>query len=356
MNCPCAPPGASTVSVPGVHRVANGDLLANAVKISARRRTRGRLRRRERYEERISWTMSSIPSPMPSSPVPVTSAREAFARVYNGAMWRFKPGQPRSGGGSTLQATNTTCAVLLTAVRLVAQRQSTVRILDTPCGDGTWMPNCLTQIASSDVSSIQIEYQGVDVVPSLVAQLNARRGHLLTSPGFAVPSMRVRVLPFACADIANWTEMRRFSSSFWQPDIILSKHFLMHIPNAHVLRALSVWDRLGAKLLVKDNTPTSRGKVRDTVMAGDHAVDIHAGPFNIGAPLCQSWDAGLCAAERKCDDRIEIIPLPLRRIMAAGERAPTVSHRQSTMANVASCLVDRIHYDDMADVEPLYKW
>ena len=38
------------------------------------------------------------------------STSEAFSRLYRGGGWRFRPGQPRSGGGSTLQATNVTCA------------------------------------------------------------------------------------------------------------------------------------------------------------------------------------------------------------------------------------------------------
>ena len=79
-------------------------------------------------------------------------------------------------------------------------------------------------------------------------------------------------------------------------------------------------------------------QVRDTVVAGAHDVDLHVGPFHLEPPLCAERDAGLCAAEGKCVDRIEIARLPLRRMRPV----PSLGKRQALMAAVPSC--DSVHY------------
>ena len=128
-------------------------------------------------------------------------AKSAFANVYAHHKWQknYAAGTPASGGGSTPLATSTTCAVLAHAVQLVRQRKAAarrspdddgaVRVLDTPCGDFTWMPHCLLHVANTarvDLSGghagappHELVYQGVDVAPQLVAQLNEGAGDLL---------------------------------------------------------------------------------------------------------------------------------------------------------------------------------
>ena len=238
-------------------------------------------------------------------------ATDAFGRLYERGGWRFKSGQPRSGGGSTVGATNVTCAVLSLAVRAVAERRSPVRILDSPCGDFTWMPGCLRSIAAGMRKSSTIEYRGIDVVQPLVEQLNARQGNLLSieASEFAMPH-GVRLLPFMHVDAANVSAMSVFRH---RVDIIVSKHMLIHIPNGHIDRVLQSWNSLGASMIVKDNTRISRRRNRDTPLVGGRDVDLHALPFDIGAPLCSEPDSGLCAAESKCYDDIEVLALPLQK-------------------------------------------
>ena len=283
--------------------------------------------------QHLAVAASALPLPPLSSFPPDV----AFAKIYEGAMWRTgdKRDQriPLSGGGSTLEATNVTCKVLLAAVRHVtSKRRGPTRILDTPCGDFTWMGSCLRRIAKElQPDGGSIVYRGIDVVSSLVDELNARGGHLLTGArDFNLGVPNVRILPFVQADASNLTQMVRFTG---RVDVILSKHMLIHLPNAHVENVLHAWDSIGASLLVKDNTPNTRKMNRNTVMAGHHEVDVHAGPFHVAPPLCAQPDAGLCAAQHKCNDRIEILSLPLARMTPV----PDVATRLERMAAVPAC-------------------
>jgi hypothetical protein len=268
---------------------------------------------------------------------PPPTAQQEFTKLYRRGGWRFRPGQPRSGGGSTLVATNTTCAILLHAVRLAAESAPParpVRILDAPCGDFTWMPSCLRWMAER-VPTLRLEYRGIDVVEPLIEQLNRREGGLLShlsASAFAVPPS-VTLLPFERADATNRTEMARYAQ---RVDVLLSKHMLIHTPNALIERALAAWDSLGAALLVRDDTQLERRRNTDTVVAGGHDVNLHIAPFHVAPPLCAQHDAGLCAAEGKCRDRIEVYRMPLQR-MGAGERADAVKLRHDT-SNAPPCL------------------
>lgn len=264
------------------------------------------------------------------------SPQQAFSRRYTLGGWSIKPGQPRSGGGSTLVATNTTCAVLLQALLVVAKQRSgggRVRILDAPCGDFTWMPTCLRWVARK-APGLAMSYRGVDVVDSLVAQLNARGGEMLRVRGddFALPR-QVHLLPFLRADVSNATEMRRFRGHV---DVILSKHMLIHLPNVYVSLALEAWNAIDASLLVKDNTLlANRRRNLDTNMVGGRDADVHAGPFYVAPPLCAENDRGLCAAEGKCNDRIEILDMPLRRGWGVNM---TAAARRAHARTIPSCL------------------
>ena len=166
--------------------------------------------------------------PVFAQPQPAAiDARQAYSQIYANAAWRLRPGQPLSGGGSTLEATNVTCSVLSRAVLFAASQRGygqPVRILDAPCGDWNWMPSCLSRIAKGVGRGTSIVYRGVDVVDDLISTLNARRGDSLLSEQW---SARVRLLPFLRADITNATEMAQFRGAV---DVILHKHMIAHTP------------------------------------------------------------------------------------------------------------------------------
>jgi len=271
-----------------------------------------------------------------------SSAQTKFTEIYRSHMWRIHSGQPLSGGGSTHSATNVTCAVLLHAVRAVAAQRPTcgcVRVLDAPCGDFTWMPSCLHRMAQMLLASppagtppTTIVYRGVDVVSTLVDQLNARSGNMLTltRADFAMPAA-VTLLPFLRLDVSNASAMRPLVG---EVDVIVSKHMLIHTPNAHIERTLQTWNSLGASHLVRDNTWPHRFRNLDIQMGGGRDVDLHSKPFFIGPPQCASFDSGLCAAEGKCNDSIELYRMPLRPFTTIPS---SLTQRHALMANVKSC-------------------
>ena len=99
------------------------------------------------------------------------NATRDFSKFYASGGWRgdqkardgslapVASTRPMSGQGSKLDSNGVSCGVLSTAVRIVASRRAAkksggseeeanvVRIVDTPCGDFTWMPWCLDRIA-----------------------------------------------------------------------------------------------------------------------------------------------------------------------------------------------------------------
>ena len=51
------------------------------------------------------------------------NAKSAFDVIYKDGYWRARAGTPASGAGSSVKASNTTCALLAHATRLVATRK-----------------------------------------------------------------------------------------------------------------------------------------------------------------------------------------------------------------------------------------
>ena len=271
------------------------------------------------------------------------TAREAFSEIYRSHTWQFGDSAvPLSGGGSSLEATNTTCAVLLHAVLMVARAKIKhvphhVRILDLPCGDFTWIPQCLRDVASHapPETPLRLVYRGVDVVGPLIEQLNSRAGDLIQVPAshFEMPAT-VRILPFVRADVSNATEL---SALRGQVDIIVSKHMLIHTPNSQINDTLRAWETLGATYLLRENTRTPSLRTLDIHMGGGHDVDLHGKQFNIGPPLCRDFDAGICAAQGKCQDSIELYD------MTSGfehRKVGSPAERDAMLAKVPSCIVD----------------
>ena len=168
-----------------------------------------------------------------------------FDNIYARGLWRNgrKAGtesSPASGSGSTPLAARTTCLVLREAVRRVAK--ATVRILDVPCGDWTWMPACLTAIASS--LSVRLAYSGGDVVHELIRQLNAAQGSFLPNSARAAVGPGVDVRPFVVLDVANAAAMGALRGEF---DIVVTRHVTIHLQSAVNLRIIDGWNALAGE-------------------------------------------------------------------------------------------------------------
>ena len=279
-----------------------------------------------------------------------SGAGAAFAKIYSSDHWAngTVAKYPSSGAGSTLRATTTTCDVLQRAVLRVVDEMGeqnkrrgaashikpAVRILDTPCGDYTWMPACLWRIAQS--TKTPLDYQGVDVVASLIQAHNEKRmgGHLDGQPYF---EPLLTILPFRVGDVSDAAQMAHYHNAF---DIIVSKHMLIHTPNAFVSRVLANWNASGASMLLTDNWPhrVAKGEVVDENRPNDdisafgkyREVNLHLAPFSLGAPLCSTVDKAMCdeapwykkgSRRAGCRPEIGIYQLPFKpREGMAGSR------------------------------------
>lgn len=179
---------------------------------------------------------------------------DVFDNIYKHARWRVNASRepnaselhPSSGAGSMPMAARSACVVLAEAVRRIAT--SPVRILDAPCGDSTWMPACLTRIASEQ--NVKLVYQGGDIVAELVHQLNAGHGRFL--PGGVRPTAGpgVTVNTFVVLDATNVTAMAMLRGSF---DVIVTRHVTIHLKSEAVLRIIDGWNAVAPRYVLTDD-------------------------------------------------------------------------------------------------------
>jgi len=244
-------------------------------------------------------------------------AADAFGEHYRKGGWTSTrtPTVSRSGAGSTRVATTTTCAVLEKAVLKLRSAQRgwpSIRILDAPCGDWTWMPSCLNQIITA--TSVQITYQGIDAVATLVQQLNSQKGDYLHGNAITTKlNANITVLPFRQVDLTNHHEMMAFRDF----DIIISKHMLIHTPNNMIMHVLHNWNATKAAYLVTDNWPYTETN-NNIEFVQYREMDLHKAPFKLSPPQCRSVDEGMCHEQPKyakpphgCRGEINVYELPI---------------------------------------------
>jgi SAM-dependent methyltransferase len=83
---------------------------------------------------------------------------QRFQRIHDTNLWGAE--QSISGLGSEIEAT----AVLREELSRLVARLGITSLLDAPCGDGGWI----------NASRPDVRYVGVDIVPDLIARLQAR--------------------------------------------------------------------------------------------------------------------------------------------------------------------------------------
>lgn len=256
------------------------------------------------------------------------NATDDFSTFYAAGGWRGNQrsasvvaSSPMSGQGSKLEANGVSCGVLSAAVRLVQLRRHTneVRIIDTPCGDFTWMPHCLDRIAAEQ-PSVRLRYRGVDVVPQLIRQLNAGEGAFLVGGKRTalVHADRIEIEPFMYADLARPPPQELVGHY----DVALSHHVLMHTKLAGIDAHIAFWQAVARWVVIDSwplDTPNRELPKRPPAY---RTVDLHAPPFAAAPAACAEPDAGeICKAQRhRCQPHRDIWPgfielhrLPLRR-------------------------------------------
>jgi SAM-dependent methyltransferase len=133
-----------------------------------------------------------------------------FTTAFEERVW--KDGESVSGPGSTLQYTSDLRATLPGLIRALGCKS----VLDAPCGDFNWM---------KEVDLTGLDYLGVDIVPALIGELNAK-----------YPQHR-----FEVGDITV--------DPFPKVDFVLCRDVLFHLSNANIVRVLENFVRSGSEWL-----------------------------------------------------------------------------------------------------------
>jgi hypothetical protein len=170
-----------------------------------------------------------------------------FERIEQTNLWGAASSV--SGLGSEDPAT----AAVREALPLLLQRLGARSLLDAPCGDAGWIGRM----------KLEIDYTGLDIVPSLIAANSERaaRGELVRR--FLVADVTRDALPNA--------------------DVILCRDCLVHLSFDNILRAVANFRASGARFLLVTTFP-EWGDNRDCEDGDWRALNMEKAPFDWPAP------------------------------------------------------------------------
>ncbi|WP_426418994.1 class I SAM-dependent methyltransferase [Bradyrhizobium genosp. A] len=180
-----------------------------------------------------------------------------FERIQRTNLWGATTSV--SGLGSEDRAT----AAIREALPGLLQRLGARSLLDAPCGDAGWIASI----------KLEVDYTGIDIVPSLIAANSARaaRGEL-----------RGR---FLVADITR--------DSLPRCDLILCRDCLVHLSFRNIARAISRFRASGAQFLLVTTFPEWEDN-RDCEDGDWRALNMTKPPFD--------WPAPRELIDERCDE------------------------------------------------------
>jgi len=188
--------------------------------------------------------------------------RESFEKIWETNAWDINY---KSGSGSSLENTENMRRVLDNVVTQVktSLNKKYITLLDSSCGDMTWMPAFLEN--RSDVV-----FTGFDIVSG---NIEAHKRN------FAGKTWRFEVHDIVLDPVEKY-------------DIILSRHTFQHLKPGDINRVIANFVQSGSSFLLATNEPTvemnfglvtkSRHRVRP--------VNLLLEPFHLPPPLCTSAD------------------------------------------------------------------
>jgi hypothetical protein len=184
-----------------------------------------------------------------------------FTRIVQTNLWGAATSA--SGLGSETAAT----AAVREALPGLLRRLGARSLLDAPCGDAGWIVDCVQDL----------DYTGVDIVPSLIRanSLRAQRGEV--THGFLVADVTRDALPRA--------------------DVVLCRDCLVHLSFDNIQRAVARFRESGALWLLTTTFP--EWEVNSDWEDGDwRALNLQRAPFDWPAPAelinerCEEGDGG----------------------------------------------------------------
>lgn len=184
-----------------------------------------------------------------------------FERIVQTNLWGAATSA--SGLGSETAAT----AAIREALPGLLQQLGARSLLDAPCGDAGWIGGCIQGL----------DYIGVDIVPSLIAEnsLRARRGEVAGR--------------FLTADITR--------DALPRADVVLCRDCLVHLSFDNIHRAVARFRESGARWLLTTSFP--EWEINSDCEDGDwRALNLQHAPFGWAAPVglinerCDEGDGG----------------------------------------------------------------
>lgn len=216
----------------------------------------------------------------------------------------------KSGGGSSIEATETLCQTLSQAIleacgdkerQLRTNKSYVVSFLDAPSGDFFWMPHCLRSIESYLPARASLRYQGVDVSSIAIKEAESRRALAQSA------LKKVSIEAFKQADLAKPGVLSKLFPEM-RFDIIMSHDALQHNPTANVHQILRNFNSSANRLVI--DVDQAGMNSRDIKLGDCRPVDITASPFH-NKPTC------LIAGSKSKDaenEHFAIFQLPLSSI------------------------------------------
>lgn len=184
-----------------------------------------------------------------------------FERIERTNLWGAASSV--SGLGSEDMAT----AAIRDALPPLLQRLGARSLLDAPCGDAGWIGRL----------KLDIDYTGVDIVPSLIAANTRRVADGELGGRFLVADLTRDRLPRA--------------------DLILCRDCLVHLSFQNIARAMARFRESGAQFLLVTTFPEFEGN-RDCEDGDWRALNMTGAPFGWPAPReliderCEEGDGG----------------------------------------------------------------
>ncbi|WP_027549084.1 class I SAM-dependent methyltransferase [Bradyrhizobium sp. WSM2254] len=170
-----------------------------------------------------------------------------FERIERTNLWGAASSV--SGLGSEDPAT----AAIRDALPALLQRLGARSLLDAPCGDAGWIGRM----------KLDLDYIGIDIVPSLIEANSARAARGELAGRFRVADITRDALPAA--------------------DLILCRDCLVHLSFDNIVRAVTNFRASGARFLMVTTFPQWDAN-RDCEDGDWRALNMETAPFNWPAP------------------------------------------------------------------------
>eukprot|EP00092_Neocalanus_flemingeri_P008003 GFUD01008635.1.p1 GENE.GFUD01008635.1~~GFUD01008635.1.p1 ORF type:complete len:329 (+),score=89.43 GFUD01008635.1:265-1251(+) len=189
--------------------------------------------------------------------------KDSFVEIYAKNAWGK---ESKSGPGSLLPSTIRIRNILDLLVEKLKTHlnKDKIRILDSSCGDMTWMPTFLR-------GRTDVIFTGFDIVPDNIE--NHRNKFKDENWNFEVHDI--------VTDSLNSTY-----------DLILSRHTTQHLKTADVLKVIHNFIASGSKYFLTTNYPqaTSNKDLEEDSQYRHRLLNLVLGPFYLPPPICAAKD------------------------------------------------------------------